>query len=69
MKVDELELELLIHGYVAAKRTSTDLWRGCHQQEDFTWTKVTGGIRCCPVFVEDRKRENDKDGGFTSLTE
>ena len=45
---DELELELSIRGYVAAKRTSRDSCRGCRQRADFAWTKVTGGIPCCP---------------------
>ena len=42
---DELELELPIRGYVAAKRTSRDSWRGCRQRADFVWTKVIGGIQ------------------------
>ena len=41
---DELELELSIRGYVAAKRTSRDSWRGCRQRADFVWTKVTDSL-------------------------
>ena len=41
---DELELELPIRGYVAAKRTSRDSWRGCRQRADFVWTKVTDSL-------------------------
>ena len=66
---DELELELSIRGYVAAKRTSRDSCRGCRQRADFAWTKVTGGIRCCPAFVEDPKRVNNTDDGLTVLAE
>ena len=49
MKLDEIQkqLELQIHGYVAAKSKSRDSWRGCRQREDLLWTKVTGGFRCC----------------------
>ena len=67
--VDDLELELPIRGYVAAKRTSLDSWRGYRQRSDFAWTMVTGGIRCCPAFVEDRKRVNDTDDGLNVLAE
>ena len=62
-------MELPTRGYVAAKRTSRDSWRGCRQRADFAWTKVTGGIRCCPAFVEDRKRVNYTDDGLTVLAE
>ena len=61
------QLKLLIHGYVAAKHTSLDSWRGCSQREDFAWTKVTGGIQCCPELVQERKRVNDTDDGLTVL--
>ena len=30
-------------------------------EEDFAWTKVTCWILCCPEFVQDRKRVNNKD--------
>ena len=57
---DELQLELLIRGYVAAKHTSRDSSLGGRQRADLAWTKVTGGIRCCPQFVQNRReRVND----------
>ena len=55
--------------YVAAKSTSQDSWLGGRQRADFAWTKVTGGIRCCPAFVEDRERVNDIDDCLTVLEE
>ena len=69
--LDEIQqqLELPIRGYVAAKCTSRESWRRCRQREDFAWTKVTGGIRCCPDFVQDWKRVNDKYDGLTVLAE
>ena len=71
MKLDEIQQqrELPIRGYVDAKRTSRESWRECRQREDFAWTKVTGGIRCCPEFVQDQKRVNDKLDGLTVLAE
>ena len=69
MKADELKLELPMRSYVAAKHTSRDLWQGLHQREDFALTKVIGRIWCCPEFVEDLERLNDKDDGLTVLAE
>ena len=70
MTADELELEPPIRGCVAAKLTSQECWRECCiQGEDFTWTKVTGSILCCPEFVEDWKRVNDKDDCLIVLAE
>ena len=57
---DELEMELPIRGQVAAKHTSRDSSLGGRQRADLAWTKVTGGIRCCPQFVQNRReRVND----------
>ena len=63
-EVDELKLELPKRGSVAAKSTSR-----MSPKVGFTWTKVTGGTRCCPEFVEEQKRVNDKDDCFTVLAE
>ena len=63
---DEFELVLPIRGFIAAKHTSRDSWRGCRQRADFAWTKVTGGIRCCPALVQDWERVNDTDDGWTA---
>ena len=35
----------------------------------FRVDKVTGGIRCCPEFVQDKERVNDTDDGLAVLTE
>ena len=64
-----VELRMHVRGYIAAKRTSLETWRGFRQREDFGWTKVTGGIRCLPIFMEDRKRVQDDEDQFTVLTE
>ena len=64
-----VELRMHVRGYIAAKKTSLETWRGFRQREDFTWTKVTGGIRCLPIFLEDRKRVQDDEDQFTVLTE
>ena len=64
--------ETSIRGFVAAKSTSQELWRGCRQREDFTWTRslpLSGRIRCCCEFVEDRERFDDKDDGLIVLAE
>ena len=52
MKVDEIQLELPIrkeHMPRVIARMSDGFKR-----EDFMWTKVTGGIWCCPELEEDR---------------
>ena len=39
------------------------------QREDLAWTKVTGGIRFWPQFMEDQKSVLDEDDHFTVLRE
>ena len=66
---DESELALPLRGSIAAKHTSRESWQRFCQREEFEWTKVTGGIRFWPQFMEDRKRVNDEGDHFTMLTE
>jgi len=63
------DFALQIRGYIAAKRTSRAAWQRFGQREKFEWTKVTGGIRAWPQFLEDHRRVLDDDDNLTVLTE
>ena len=66
---DEFQITSPLWGYIDAKRTSRESSQRFRQREGFEWTKVTGGIRFWPQFMEDQKRVLDRDDHFTVLTE
>ena len=57
---DESEIILPLRGYIAAKRTSRESWQRFGQRKEFEWTKITGGIRFWPQFMDDEESVLDE---------
>ena len=65
----EIMIILPLRGNIAAKRTSRESWQRFRQRKEFEWTKITGGIRFWPQFMDDEKCVLDEHDQFTVLTE
>ena len=65
---DGSEIILQLRGYMSAKRTSRESWQRFCQRKEFEWTKITGGIRFWPQFMDDEESVLNKHDHFTVLT-
>ena len=70
---DEKLLVLPVRGYVAATvRAHRNTWEDSinwYATDDLTWTPVTGGIRCWPLFNYDRDNVNDPNSPVDVLAQ